>query len=150
MLPRLMGHLTNSNICRTVTDGPFMRANMSKCTLDPKKKNPCWHANTCRAFLASYKCLCNIQFYTLMFWSWFFFILNCLKIKYTKGICILDLEYFNSIASNTRETNNVFNFLFFLFKVYSNNLFLPLFFYQFYFFLFAMSVSICYKIVVKK
>ena len=42
MPPRLMGQWTNSNIRHTVTDGPFLRANMSKCTFDPKKKNPYW------------------------------------------------------------------------------------------------------------
>ena len=41
-LPRLMGQWTNSNIRRTVTDGPFRRANMSKCTFKPKKKNSYW------------------------------------------------------------------------------------------------------------
>ena len=40
--PRLMGQWTNSNICRTVTDGPFLHANMSNCTFIPKKKNPYW------------------------------------------------------------------------------------------------------------
>ena len=40
--PRLMGQWTNSNIRRTVTDGPFLRANMSKCTFNPKKKNSYW------------------------------------------------------------------------------------------------------------
>ena len=33
-----MGHLTNSKIRRTVTDGPFLRPNMSKCTSHNKKK----------------------------------------------------------------------------------------------------------------
>ena len=32
---RLMGQWTNSNICRTVTDGQFCHANMSRCTFDP-------------------------------------------------------------------------------------------------------------------
>ena len=36
-----MGQWTNSNICQTVTDGPFCHANMSRCTFDPKK-NPYW------------------------------------------------------------------------------------------------------------
>ena len=40
MSPRLMGQWTK-NIRRTVTDKPFWRANMSKCTFD-KKKNPYW------------------------------------------------------------------------------------------------------------
>ena len=39
---RLMGQWTNSNIRHTVTDGPFRRANMSRCTYDPKTKNPYW------------------------------------------------------------------------------------------------------------
>ena len=33
-----MGHGTNSKIRRTVTDGPFLRGNMSKCMSDNKKK----------------------------------------------------------------------------------------------------------------
>ena len=33
-----MGHGTNSKICRTVTDGPFLSGNMSKCTSDNKMK----------------------------------------------------------------------------------------------------------------
>ena len=37
-----MEQWTNSNICRTVTDRPFRRSNMSRCMFDPKKKNPCW------------------------------------------------------------------------------------------------------------
>ena len=37
-----MGQWTNSNIHRTVTDGPKGHANMSKCTIDHKKKNPYW------------------------------------------------------------------------------------------------------------
>ena len=45
MLPILMGQWTNSNIRRTVTDGPFLRENMSKCTFNPKKKNPYWEQN---------------------------------------------------------------------------------------------------------
>ena len=43
---RLMGHGTNSKIRRTVTDGPFLHANMSKCTSDNKKKSKLaagWH-----------------------------------------------------------------------------------------------------------
>ena len=39
-----MGQWTNSNIRRTVSDGPFCHANMSRCTYDPKKKNPYWQA----------------------------------------------------------------------------------------------------------
>ena len=27
----------------TVTDGPFLRANMLKCTFNPEKKNPYWY-----------------------------------------------------------------------------------------------------------
>ena len=42
MLQRLMGQWTNSNIHRTVTDGPFWHVNMSKGTFDNKKKNPYW------------------------------------------------------------------------------------------------------------
>ena len=34
-----MGQWTNSNIRHTVTDKQFLRANMSKCTFNPKKKN---------------------------------------------------------------------------------------------------------------
>ena len=34
----LMGQWKNLNIRHTVTDGPFLRANMSKCTFNPKKK----------------------------------------------------------------------------------------------------------------
>ena len=37
-----MRQWTNSNIRRKVTDGPFLRANKSKFTFDPKKKNPYW------------------------------------------------------------------------------------------------------------
>ena len=33
-----MGDGTNSKILRAVTDGPFLRANMSKCTSDNKNK----------------------------------------------------------------------------------------------------------------
>ena len=33
-----MGHGTNSKIRRTVTDEPFLHANMSKCTSDNEKK----------------------------------------------------------------------------------------------------------------
>ena len=40
MPPRLMGQWTNSNIHRTVTDRSFLRANMSNCPFNPKKKNP--------------------------------------------------------------------------------------------------------------
>ena len=39
---RLMGQWTNSKICSTVTDRPFLRANMSKCTFNPKKEIPYW------------------------------------------------------------------------------------------------------------
>ena len=39
-----MEQWTNSNIRCTVTDGPFHHANMSRCTVDPKKKNPNWPA----------------------------------------------------------------------------------------------------------
>ena len=39
---RLMGQLTNSNICRTVTEGPFTLQICQRCTFDPKKKNPYW------------------------------------------------------------------------------------------------------------
>ena len=35
----VMGQWTNSNICRTVTDGPFLRANISKCSLILKRKS---------------------------------------------------------------------------------------------------------------
>ena len=35
-----MRQWTNSNIRRTVTDMPFLHANMSKCTFNPKKINP--------------------------------------------------------------------------------------------------------------
>ena len=37
-----MRQWTNSNIRHTVTDGPFLRANISKCTFNPKTKNPYW------------------------------------------------------------------------------------------------------------
>ena len=37
-----MGQWTNSNIRHTVTDGPCLSVNMSKCTFNPKKKNPYW------------------------------------------------------------------------------------------------------------
>ena len=37
-----MGQWTYSTIRHTVTDVPFLRANMLKCTFNPKKKNPFW------------------------------------------------------------------------------------------------------------
>ena len=39
-MQRLMEQWTNSNIRHTVTDGQNLCANMSKCTLNPIKKNP--------------------------------------------------------------------------------------------------------------
>ena len=41
-----MEQWTNSNIHRTVTDMPFLHANMSKCMFDPKNKNPYWQEGT--------------------------------------------------------------------------------------------------------
>ena len=67
-----------------------------------------------RAFMAHYKCLCNIQFPTLIFCSEIVsFNIKLFKIKYSIGICILNVYYFNSIASNTIKTKNVWkNYLF--------------------------------------
>ena len=46
---RLMGQWTNWSIRRTVNDGPFRHANMSRCRFEPKKKTPYWHVmiNNC-------------------------------------------------------------------------------------------------------
>ena len=43
-LSSLMGQWTNSKIHRTATDGPFLHANMSKCTFNPKKEIPYLHS----------------------------------------------------------------------------------------------------------
>ena len=37
-----MGLWTNSNICHTVTDGPFAVQICQRCKLDPEKKNSYW------------------------------------------------------------------------------------------------------------
>ena len=42
-----MGKRTNSNICRTVTDGPFFAKICQGCRLDPKKEIPYWRAQDC-------------------------------------------------------------------------------------------------------
>ena len=39
-----------------------------------------------------------------------FFYIKLFEIKYTIGICNLNLEYVNSIGTNTSETKNVYNF----------------------------------------
>ena len=41
---RLLGKRTNSNIHRTVTDGPFAMQICPRCTFNPGKKNPYWCA----------------------------------------------------------------------------------------------------------
>ena len=99
-------------------------------------------------FSARYNAYAISNFFLSYFVLDHFFRYQIVKIKYTIGICILNLEYFKIIANNTRETKNVC--IFFQNKVYSNNLFLHLFLAQFHIFLFRLLASICYKIAWKK
>ena len=61
-----------------------------------------------RSFSAQYKCLCNIQFSTIIFCARsFFFCIKLFTIKFSTGIFILCLYYFNNVANNTRESKNL-------------------------------------------
>ena len=58
-----MGQWTNSKIRRIVTDGPFLRVNMSKCTFNSKKEIPYWLIEPCRAAISLGICrrCCHIK-----------------------------------------------------------------------------------------
>ena len=71
--------------------------------------------------------------------------------KFSIGICILNVEYFNAIANNTIQNNNLYENLFiFIIKFRVKIYFCHCFWLNSKNFCMAISVSICYKIVLKK
>ena len=96
---RFMGKWTHSNICRTVTDGPFTVQICQRCTFDPKIENPYWSAEHVK----------YAKIFSNYFWL-IFMPLEDLGDKFLLILCLLKI-----LASQWRPILAVFFFVSFQF-----------------------------------